>query len=118
MLREQGHAAEGRKVLSSAMKRSSEGFSAATTVALDLEDARLLAAVGNPTAAARKADEVAARERMRGLLAFQLEAELVKAGIPRNPTAISELARRARAAKFNLIARKADTLLASRDIGF
>jgi tRNA A-37 threonylcarbamoyl transferase component Bud32/tetratricopeptide (TPR) repeat protein/TolB-like protein len=118
MLREQGNAAEGRKVLSSATKRSTEGFSAATAVALDLEDARLMAAMGNPAAAARKAGEVAARERMRGLLAFQLEAELVAAGISRaDRAAAMELARRARAAKFNLIARKADTLLASRDVG-
>jgi hypothetical protein len=100
------------------MKRSTEGFSAATAVALDLEDARLMAAMGNPAAAARKAGEVAARERMRGLLAFQLEAELVAAGISRaDRAAAMELARRARAAKFNLIARKADTLLASRDVG-
>jgi lipopolysaccharide biosynthesis regulator YciM len=112
MLREQGRAAEGRKVLSSAMKQSTEGFSAATAVALDLEDARLLAALGNATAAARKAADVVARERKRGLVAFQLEAELVAAALgPGDRTAATELAKRARAAKFNLIARKAETLI-------
>jgi tRNA A-37 threonylcarbamoyl transferase component Bud32/tetratricopeptide (TPR) repeat protein/TolB-like protein len=112
MLREQGQPAEGRKVLSSATKRSTEGFSAATAVALDLEDARLLAAIGNATAAARKAGEVAARERKRGLLAFQLEAELVAADVARGDRdIIMDLVRRARAAKFNLIARKGETLL-------
>ena len=114
MLREQGHAAEGRTVLSAAMKRSTEGFSAATAVALDLEDARLLAATGNPTVAARKAGEVAARERMRGLLAFELEAQLVASEIRGDRVAATELARRARAAGFNLIARKAEVFVPAR----
>jgi len=115
MLREQGQAAEGRRVLFSAMKRSTEGFSAATALALDLEDARLLAAMGDRAAAARKAADVAVRERKRGLLAFQLEAELVAAEIRRSDrTAITELARRARAARFDLVARKAEMILSAR----
>jgi len=115
MLREQGQAAEGRRVLVSAMKRSTEGFSAATALALDLEDARLLAAMGDRAAAARKAADVAVRQRKRGLLAFQLEAELVAAEIRRSDrTAITDLARRARAARFDLIARKAEMILSAR----
>src|SRR6185436_681387 len=105
--------AEGRNVLSAAMKRSTEGFGAATAVALELEDARLLAAMGNPTLAARKAADVAARERKRGLVAFQLEAELAAAAIaPADRAAAMDLARRSRAAKFNLIARKAEMITA------
>ncbi|HEV8410844.1 MAG TPA: protein kinase, partial [Gemmatimonadaceae bacterium] len=78
ILREQGRAAEGRKILAAARQLSTEGFSAATAVALDLEDGRLLAALGDASTAARRVRDVATREKMHGLLAFELEAELVR----------------------------------------
>jgi hypothetical protein len=112
ILREQGRAAEGRKILAAARQLSTEGFSAATAVALDLEDGRLLAALGDASTAARRVRDVATREKMHGLLAFELEAELVRWTIERaDRAAVMDLVRRARTAKFNLIARKAEMIL-------
>jgi serine/threonine protein kinase/tetratricopeptide (TPR) repeat protein len=115
LLTRQGRAREGRSVLSPILQRSAEGYGAATGVAIELEEARLFAALGDMSAAVAKASGVAVRARTRGLLAFELEADLVLATIkPIDQTSISRLIQRARAANFALIGRKAETLLTTR----
>ncbi len=91
--------------------RNSESYSAATTVMLELQDARTLAAAGNRSSAAEKVRNVATRMRSRNLVAFELEAELVLAEIrASDPRSLSSLIDRSRRAQFALVARKAESL--------
>jgi hypothetical protein len=92
-------------------KRSVEGYSAATGVDLQLTEARLLAGEKQIGPALAKAAAVAQQARARGLLAFELQAILVRATIGQiDPTAIANLIRRARDAKLALIARQAESI--------
>jgi ATP/maltotriose-dependent transcriptional regulator MalT len=100
----------GRASIEEATRRSKEGYGAATSVALQLASARLQSAAGARTAGLAAAREVMDRSRMRGLLAFELEAGLAVAEISRDPRLATEVARRATSAKFALVARKASRL--------
>ena len=100
----------GRLAVEEAMRRSKEGYGAATAVALQLVSARLQGATGARTAGVAAAREVMNRSRMRGLLAFELEAGLAVAEIRRDQQLANDIARRATSAKFALVARKASRL--------
>jgi tetratricopeptide (TPR) repeat protein len=116
ILLQKGLPEKSTELLSSLLGKPAGTYSLATQFLLEIEGARVEAALGKTSVALERARQIAKRTHLRGLAAFELEATLVAVTIqPIQRQAVRTLIERARTTEFFLVARKAQAALGSAD---